>query len=301
MIRFHNKVCDHLAANDVGEELFESARRFVRWHYQWVVVNDFLRAMVGQPLLADIFGNGRRLYRPEHCKFNAHFGGEPFIPVEFSAAAYRFGHSMIPQRIQVQSGKAAVDVFGPTLGSGFKPIENSKAVVEWPQLLDLADASVDRADTLDLQMAADLLDLPFVDAGEKSLATRNLLRGQAFRLPSGEYIAKLCERPGDEIATVANLAQSVAAQSSPPAQLAAGTPLWLYLLAEAAAIGQETTPGNFEIGEGLGPVGGRLVAETIIGILDLDDSSYLGSNRNWSPEVEEHSIGVTSLLEMLSF
>lgn len=302
MIRFHNKVCDHLAAEGVGEHLFESARRFVRWHYQWVVVNDFLRSLVGQPLLADIFGNGRRLYRPEHCKFNAHFGGSPFIPVEFSAAAYRFGHSMIPQRIQIQAGKPAVDVFGPTLGIGFKPVDSDKAVVEWPQLLDLNDATVDRADKLDMQMADDLLQLPFLDADDqRSLATRNLLRGQAFRLPSGEYVARLCERPGDEIEAVTNLARSTAADATPPADLAAGTPLWLYLLAEASAIGQEVSPGTFETGEGLGPVGGRLVAETLVGLLELDDSSYLGSNRNWSPQDAEHAIGVTSLIEMLSY
>ncbi|SNT05789.1 peroxidase family protein [Sphingopyxis indica] len=305
-IRFHNRVAETLHAKGLaGHDLFEQCRRTVTWHYHWVVVNDFLRAMVGAPLLADIFAGGRKIYRPDDCPFGEEAGPDPFIPVEFAVAGFRFGHSMIPQRIQVQAGKPALDVFGATLGFGFSPLGDAKAVVEWPQLLDLGSASTDRADKLDTKLAADLLDLPFVGAGDvKSLALRNLLRGQAFRLPSGEYVAHACDRPANEIAKVTNKAQALAAAASPPATLAGATPLWLYILTEAAEIGRETSPGTFDKGEGLGPVGGRIVAETIIGLLELDDRAWLGSNRAWSPALADDKLGpngVFTLLDLLTF
>jgi hypothetical protein len=70
-----------------------------------------------------------------------------------------------------------------------------------------------------------------------------------------------------------------------------GAPLRLHLLAEAEVIGRGTTPGHFDKAEGLGPVGARMVAEVIIGLLELDDHSFLGSNRNWRPENGKETIG----------
>jgi len=305
-IRFHNRVADTLQARGLaGHALFDECRRTVTWHYHWVVVNDFLRAMVGAPLIADILANGRRIYRPDDCPFGAEAGADPFIPVEFAVAGFRFGHSMIPQRVQVQAGKPALEVFGATLGFGFSPLGDAKAVVEWPQLLDLSDPTVDRADKLDTQLAADLLDLPFVGAGDvKSLALRNLLRGQAFRLPSGEYIARACDRPAAEIDKVTARAEALAGAASPAATLRGATPLWLYILAEAGEIGRETSAGSFDKGEGLGPVGGRIVAETIIGLLELDDRAWLGSDRSWSPARATDKLGadgVFSLLDLLTY
>lgn len=311
IIRFHNEVVDHLYKLSgkpgkeqlAGGELFEEARRVVTWHYQWVVVNDYLKAVAGEKIVRDILGNGRLLYRPEECKFGAHYGTDPFIPVEFSVAAYRYGHSMIPQRVQIQAAKNAVEVFGGTLGQGFSPLDNLKAVVEWPQVLDLSDNTVDRADKLDSKLAKDLLNLPFVPSGSvKSLATRNLLRSQAFRLPSGESLARKCERPEAEIANISEAAQALASAAKPPADLSSGTPLWLYILTEAAEVGQEQIDGSFKAGEGLGPLGGRIVAETLIGLMELDEHAYLGSNRDWSPNREEYELGdVDSLLALLTF
>lgn len=306
MIRFCNYVAEqvHAAKPQLkGGAFYSEARRVATWHYQWVVVNDYLRALVGGPLVQDILGHGRKVYRPESCQFGAAFGATPYIPVEFSVAAYRYGHSMIPQCIQVRHGEPALDIFGPKLGRGFEPLAHSEAVVQWKQLLDLSDPTVDRADKLDAVMAKDLLDLPFMVAsdGVSSLATRNLLRGQAFRLPSGEAVARLCERDETEIAKVSSRAKALAAAATPPADLDAGTPLWLYVLIEAAEIGRETSVGNFDKGEGLGPVGGRLIAETLIGLMELDPNAYLGSNRSWSPAGDDKlgGQGVFSMLEML--
>jgi hypothetical protein len=154
------------------------------------------------------------------------------------------------------------------------------------------------AEKLDAKMATDLLKLPFIDPppkGIQSLATRNLLRGQTFLLPSGENVARAIQRPDSEINDVSQAAKDLAGEA---ADLTNGIPLWLYILVEAAQKGRETNPGTFEPHEGLGPVGARIVAETIIGLIELDARSFLAKNRNWSPG---QGVGVSSLGEMLTY
>lgn len=279
MIRFHNHVCDTLHNEEgfEGAELFEHARETVTWHYQWSVVNDFLTQICGAPVVEDILACGRRFY----C------GGIPYIPVEFSVAAYRFGHSMIPQKIQVKKGGANHDLFGPVLGGGFAPLASADAVVDFFELFDDTGKkrSVAHADRLDTKLASTLLNLPFVGAGdEASLATRNLMRGNAFLLPGGDKVAEAMDRPAEELDTVRDTIEDLGLSRE-------GVPLWLYLLAEAQEVGRAEPGGNRTKGEGLGPVGARIVAETIIGLIELDDRSYLGTNRNWSPRDEWSSVG----------
>jgi hypothetical protein len=52
-------------------------------------------------------------------------------------------------------------------------------------------------------------------------------------------------------------------------------PLWYYILKEA-----ELPPYN---GERLGPVGGRIMAETLVGLLQRDPNSYLYLDPAWKP------------------
>ncbi|HEU5319272.1 MAG TPA: peroxidase family protein, partial [Methylomirabilota bacterium] len=81
---FHNHAVDVLLADDrraSAESVFQEARRLTTWHYQWMVVHEFLPLFVGQAMVDDILARGRRYYRPE----------VGFIPVEFQGAAYRFG------------------------------------------------------------------------------------------------------------------------------------------------------------------------------------------------------------------
>ena len=66
--------------------------------------------------------------------------------------------------------------------------------------------------------------------------------------------------------------------------LAGKTPLWYYILTEAAVIGRETSEGHFDKEEGLGPVGARIVAEVLIGLMELDSHSFMAMNRAWSPK-----------------
>lgn len=291
MIRFHNAVVETLHEDEGldGGELFEEARKVTMWHYQTVIVEDYLPAICGQAVVDEIRSRGRRYYCPTT--------ETPFIPIEFAVAAYRFGHSMMPQRVQVQKNGNAYELFGATLGRGFSPLSDEEAVVDWNELVDTdADRNVQYAEELDTQLATDLLDLPFVHEGESSLATRNLLRGQSFMLPSGEQVARAMGREPGEIEQVTDAART---RAEPDVDLSGGTPLWYYLLTEAEHIGRETAPGHFEAGEGLGPVGARIVGETLYGLIELDSRSFLASNRNWDPETD--GVGVRTLGQMMTY
>ncbi len=274
MIRIHNKMVDRLAAQPnppEGHDLYDAARHEVTWHYQWNVVHDFLVAMCGEGVVNRILSDGRMIYKPD----------EPFIPVEFAVAGFRFGHSMVPQNIQVQSGNAPLALFGPGLGGAFAAVPSANAVVDMHEIfLTHEGRNVERAQRMDTDLARTLLNLPFVPAGgEASLATRNLLRGQSFLLPSGETFARAVGRPDAEIAQV-----SAAVSTATGGALTSGTPLWLYFLTEAEVIGREAANGSFAPAEGLGPAGATLVAETIIGLMELDERSWLGTDRSWSPD-----------------
>ena len=136
-------------------------------------------------------------------------------------------------------------------------------------------------------MAPELLELPFVPAdGVRSLATRNLLRGNSFRLPAGEAVAQAMERPESEIEHVMDRVRERSNDA-----ITAGVPLWFYVLMEAEVIGRGRYGGQADAGEGLGPVGARIVAEVLIGLIELDPRSYLGSNRNWRPDPAHDAIG----------
>ncbi len=289
MIRFHNRVVDELSTKYHGAELFEEAKKLTTWHYQWVVIHDFLVKMCGAAVVKDILGNGRQCYQAEP--------GDAFIPVEFSVAAYRFGHSMIPQKIQIQKNESSLELFGTLLGRGFSPLTDERAVVDWLELVDSdAGRRVQMAEKLDTKMATDLLKLPFIQpSDEQSLATRNLLRGQTYLLPSGENVAWEMGRPDAEIDTVMS---SAMAKAGNDIDLSTGIPLWFYVLTEAETIGKEVQANQFEPGEGLGPVGARIVAETLIGLIELDERSFMAVNRNWEPSDD---LGVSTLAEMLTF
>src|SRR5215211_3896113 len=104
LIRFHNRVLADAKA-DLGpgytrQELFAEAQRVVRWHYQWLILHEFLPVTVGQALADDVPANG-----PKHFKWR----NDPFIPVEFSVAAYRFGHSQVRPSYRANFGTSAGD------------------------------------------------------------------------------------------------------------------------------------------------------------------------------------------------
>ena len=94
MLKFHNRIVDMLRDGNDNDDsrrgasgVYQEARRLATWHYQWIIVHEFLPAIVGSALVNDILSRGPRFYRPRP--------GEQSIPVEFQGAAYRFGHSLV--------------------------------------------------------------------------------------------------------------------------------------------------------------------------------------------------------------
>ena len=93
MLKAHNAFVDEARlAGASNDRVFDEAARQLRWNYQWIVLNEFLPALVGQTLADQVLREGPHWFRPEH-------GG--FIPLEFADAAYRYGHSQIRHRYQL--------------------------------------------------------------------------------------------------------------------------------------------------------------------------------------------------------
>src|SRR5438132_492662 len=208
--------------------------------------------------------------------------GEPFIPVEFADAAFRYGHSQIKGDYQLRRDGPRFPVF-PDL-AGFRPLTPDH-VIDWALLFDVPGLPTSqRAKPIDGQLPASLIRLPESITGVvevsayQSLAARDLQRGMATGLPSGEAVAR-----------------AAGAQPLTRQELALGdwqdeTPLWLYILREAAVRGG---------GDRLGDVGGRIVAEVIVDIIRRDPESYLATNPSWRPTLPSHRPGDFKIRDLL--
>jgi hypothetical protein len=92
-LQFHNRLAD-----DHPEWDFEEIQRRVRWHYQYVILHDFLYRIARRDVIEDIlphFKSGKSIYEDApRLKFYKP-RNDAFMPIEFSTAAYRFGHAMV--------------------------------------------------------------------------------------------------------------------------------------------------------------------------------------------------------------
>ena len=267
LIGAHNRIVDRLRAEDVDEhELFEAARRVLTWHYQWVIVNEFLPQLAGRNLVNTILARGPRFYRPV---------GAPFIPVEFADGAYRYGHSQIHDAYVLRPGQAATRFFPDLMG--FAPIGDR--TVDWALFFDVPGyPPAQRAKRMDGRLAPSLICLPAAISGEvteaafASLAVRDLQRGHGLGLPSGESVAGLI---GAEVLSEDELGLAGSGWTGQ-------TPLWIYVQREAEAR---------HAGDHLGEVGGTIVAEVLIGVISSDQESYLAVAPDWQPTLPAHEDG----------
>ena len=170
----------------------------VRWHYQWIVVHEFLRTC-GEAVVDDVLGAGRKFYK---------WHNEPFIPVEFSVAAYRFGHSQVrpsyransrhPRRNSVLRDDLRANRRRPA-GPGRSPADRRapRRFIDWPTFFDFGDGKVRPNKKIDTTLSTALFKLPGVGRRQtrcrrpiRLARQRNLLRHLTFSLPSGQRVAK---------------------------------------------------------------------------------------------------------------
>lgn len=267
-IRFHNAVVAHLRGRGVAaEDLFDTAQRLVRWHYQWIVTHEFLRTIVGQDRADAVLeqdpapGAAPRVALEHYPTDRA-----PFIPVEFSGAAYRFGHSMVRVTYQMNDHDPGAAVFPGLVG--FRELLADR-VIRWDRFFRLDGfAAPQDSHKIDTAIAPALFVLPEGEA----LPLLNLRRGFALALPSGQSLASAMRLP---ILDESDLLLDERVSPEAKRVLKRSTPLWYYILCEA-----RSQPGR---GVRLGPVGGRIVAEVLVGLLAGDPRSYLRCEPGWRP------------------
>jgi hypothetical protein len=318
MLRFHNRMADVLRSTN-----FDEIRDAVRWHYQWVVVNDFLPTMINAETVQKVFphlaSGGSIKDHPPQFSIEKLEGGLELMPVEFSVAAYRFGHSMVRPIYRLNETIARRPIFSASddvaadLG-GFRPVPSDWAI-DWQFFIDIEHGIPDlprpnpRDDILRKPQPAYKIDTslvnplaflpPSVATDPSSLGLRNLLRGRDFELPSGQTVAAalgLEAIPDDELVIGKATANTVDDPKIPIAEIAAGfagnAPLWAYVLSEAQVTSLKGHPeitdpaARDKIPIRLGPVGGTIIAEVFAALLLGDRTSYLNANPGFTPRPE---------------
>ena len=272
--------------------VFAEARRLVTWHYQWIIVNEFLPSIVGAALVNDVLTRGGRFYRPET--------GDASIPVEFQMT-YRFGHSVVRPSYRANmlgdsGGPFFAFIFDPA-GQGPDPIDlrggfrAPRRFVGWQTFFNFGGAlatDVRPNKLIDTKISTPLFTLPLgaIASGDPptSLPQRNLLRHLTWSLPSGQ-----------DIASVMGIQPLAASQLSELTEFRVGfersTPLWYYILKEAELAGGAVLAG----------VGARIVTEVFLGLLRADRHSYLARNPRWRPTLPSGTPGAFTMVDLLTF
>ena len=258
MLKAHNTFVDEARLAGAAN-VFDEAAQQLRWHYQWLVLNEFLPALVGQTLADQVLREGPQWFRP---------GPGGFIPLEFADAAYRYGHSQVRHRYQLNAYTDPVPLFPDLLGFRAVPRERT---VDWTLFFDAPGVTpAQRCKKIDGKLVRALIQLPAAVTGEcemedhHSLAIRDLQRGQGVGLPSGEAVAR-------HIGIAPLTADQIGVAST---GWYGETPLWYYILREADACAE---------GHRLGLLGGRIVAEVLVGLIDADATSFRRRQQEWRP------------------
>lgn len=257
MIRLHNRFVSECSANRDRHAVFQQARRLTTWHYQYVIVNDLLRKLCPEKIWHEVFesrSRGRYFRRRR----------TPYIPLEFSLAALRVSHSMVREkyklanRLTTRDGSQPVQLPIFDIGTPANGLVGGRALpcnwsIQWDLFVEHEGSTPQKAMHFDDALAKPLARLPESGPpGIPSLALRTL---------------RACAR--NELA----YGSDVAAALGVPA-VNSDDPLWFYFLIEAKQIAEGAT---------FGPCAGRIVAETILGLLRADPDSYLSVDPAWSP------------------
>ena len=303
-LRFHNRVVDFLTENNTGWIAdFNSAKTLTTLHYQWLIVEGYLKSVCQPDIVQQVLANKARdffSFRAEYASRNSTNGLGNVLPLEFSVAAFRFGHTMVRNSYDYNSnfGRPGTGILGDapfeqlftfTGGGGFRgaPRVPENWIIDWSRFVsadpDSSDGVAARvARSLDTELAPPLATMINEGADQKTpqlaelfrhLARRNLRRGLSLRLPTGQalhaHLRSIGAVSSEPVANVASLLSNkpelAGFLETSTARLHERTPLWFYCLAEAEAAG----------GNHLGEVGSWLVASTFIATLLSDPESAL--------------------------
>jgi Animal haem peroxidase len=295
-LKAHNRLVDQ-------GRTFALARRVLRQHYQHIVVQDFLKRIADPAIVNGILTGGNRFYDALAEPF--------FLPLEFTVAAYRFGHTMIRDDYDFNlnfnrggdPGSFPADLgllFTFTALSGelgdFDTLPDNW-IIEWERFVDSGTGAANKARKFDTKLANGLFHLQSAKGLEETpadaarLAVRNLLRGYGLRMPTGQAVAN---HLGITPLTATQLKTAAASTTQASVLQNTGflirTPLWYYLLAEAKHQG----------GQRLGPVGSTIVAEVLIGLVRRSDDSILRTP-GWIPTLPAATPGRFELADLLRF
>lgn len=305
-LRFHNRFVAQNAKDPTVN--FSDIQKLVRFHYHYVILNDFLPRIVSKDVLDDLKTNGH--YDQKKLKF-FHWKNDPFMPVEFSVAAYRLGHSMIRPGYRLNDLDSSLLPIFPDRSqdglTGFRKISAGRAI-DWGRFIDIDIRAYDGppktrkkrlqfAYRIDTSLVNPLSQLPAAVVSDRpiALAARNLLRGWRLGLPAGQDVARAMkvqpladkdiligqgvDKPDAPLKNIVQTAGNAFADNCP---------LWTYILAEAMHHRRAVripVKENVSINTPqLGPVGGRIVAEVFLGLMFGDTDSMLQLEPTWHPK-----------------
>ncbi|TCO64406.1 peroxidase family protein [Actinocrispum wychmicini] len=290
ILKFHNNVVDALRAQGV-RDVFNAAHRTVLWHYQWIILHEYLPANIGQDMTTAVLSNGLLYFDPYRT---------PFMPIEFSAAAFRFGHAQIRPSYRAN---LKGDNGSPFFGFIFDPAGEGQAdpvdlrggfraprrFIGWQTFFDFGDGQVKQNKLIKTAVSTPLFQLPLSAIATHdqpvSLMARDMLRMLTWSLPSGQRLAEFMGDPVIDAGHFPELAKYGLG-------LDANTPPLYYILREADLVNGGTH---------LGPVGGRIIGETIIGLMLVDPGAFLSSNPNWTPTLPSATPGTFTMVDLLKF
>lgn len=290
-LKFHNRLLDLLELDKPliqhagGKTLFDKARRLVIWHYQYIVVHEFVDKIVLNDVSNKVFEGS---YTPR--LFCPHPGQLIDLPVEFAMAAFRFGHSMVRNTYRLHAGSEKE--LAALLRREARRL-TADEVVDWDLFFGSRGTGTNLALRIDTKLAGALTRLPpnvvrlFTGCAPSeilSLPARTLLRGSRAGLPSAQEACCQAEIPFVDFRE-GERHYDILKQHG----MNVHTPLWYYVLHEAWIAGSDF-PEPVQLrksGLRLGPLGSLIVAEVILGLLTADRSSFLHASPGWRPPVPE--------------
>ena len=245
-LKFHNKV-----AEDHPDWNFTQIRSYVTKCYQSIVLHDFLKRLCGINYVENWLAQDKHILKG------------PWIPIEFAVAGYRFGHASLPDSLQLNQDPQSIT-------SLFNLFTDRHSQLDWRMWFG---GQGQPSKLIEPEIANSLANMPIdkpEDVPVNNLALRNLMRGQQFKLPSGQQLAQYLKLPVLSAVDLINLDLIADGMSR-------NTPLWYYILKEALVV---------KNGQQLGPLGSYIVTGVLVDLLYYDSNSIL-HDRSWNYPIKD--------------